>query len=219
MAVTSTARVQLPSGMHPAAPVFGKLQEHIAEAAACIPCNEVVLIVEASRRADPVLVRHFGELLPTGTASVAVPTRHCFIPKAAREPGLEIADFIISAAKSETVRFMRGAGEFAPDFSDVFRQIPLADRWFSIVTDVVSGEEGVAITVQRLPPPRLPAPVSSSNRWAGAAGITWLLCWFGGWIVEGLLFPNGNGAIGATLGFFGGAILGLYLEHYLQRLS
>jgi hypothetical protein len=45
----------------------------------------------------------------------------------------------------------------------------------------------------------------------------WLGCWLGGWIVEGLIFPNSYGAIGATLGFFGGAYLGARVESYLQQ--
>jgi hypothetical protein len=149
MAVTSTAHTRLPANMLAAVPVFAKLQEYLAEAAACIPCDEVVIIVEASQRADPLLREHFSKLLPVG--SVAVPTRHWFMPKAAKEPGLEVADFIVSAAKSETRRYMKDATEFAPDFADVFRQTPLADRWFSIVTAGQSDAEGVAITVQRLP--------------------------------------------------------------------
>lgn len=150
MAVTSTARAEIPHSMHPAVPVIGKLQEHIAEAMACIPCDEVVLIVEASQRADPVLVQHFGELRRAGSTKTA-PIKHCFMPKRSGEPGLEVADFIISAAKSETLRYMKGAKEFAPDFSDVFRGLPLADRWFSIVTGAYSGPDGVALDVLRAP--------------------------------------------------------------------
>jgi hypothetical protein len=128
IAVTSTARARLPDNMHSAVPVFGKLQEHIAEAVRCIPCDEVVLIVEASQRADPIVVRHFGQLKPA--VKTNVPVRHRFLPKASGEPGLEIADFIISAAKSQTTRHIKSKTGFAFDFVDVFRQIPLADRWF-----------------------------------------------------------------------------------------
>jgi hypothetical protein len=42
------------------------------------------------------------------------------MPKSSNEPGLEVADFIISAAGSEVQRRMRGKEGHAPDFKDVF---------------------------------------------------------------------------------------------------
>ena len=46
------------------------------------------------------------------------------MPKSAREPGLEVADFVISAAGSEVQRRLRGKAGHAPDFSDVFCRLP-----------------------------------------------------------------------------------------------
>lgn len=42
------------------------------------------------------------------------------MPKSSNEQGLEVADFIVSAASSEVQRRMRGTPGHAPDFNDVF---------------------------------------------------------------------------------------------------
>jgi hypothetical protein len=36
---------------------------------------------------------------------------------------------------------------------------------------------------------------------------------------EVLIFPHSNGAIGMTLGFFGGICLWLFAEHYIGKIS
>jgi hypothetical protein len=77
---------------------MGALQEDIASMAGRIPCAAVTIIVESSQRADPILKQCFGELKPDGV-KLTIPVKHCLMPKSAAEPGLEIADFIISAAE------------------------------------------------------------------------------------------------------------------------
>jgi hypothetical protein len=60
------------------------------------------------------------------------------------------------------------------------------------------------------------AGMPANTKWTGIGAVVCLLFWFGGWLGEGLLFSKGNGAIGATVGFFGGALLGLFVEHHLS---
>ena len=45
--------------------------------------------------------------------------------------------------------------------------------------------------------------------------LIWMTCWFGLWIAGGLLFPNYEtpAAIGAVIGFFGGALLAGWITH------
>ena len=99
---------------------MGALQEDITGLASRIPCAAVTIIVESSQRADPILKRCFGELKPDGI-ELTIPVNHCLMPKSGAEPGLEIADFIISAAGSQVRRHLRGQQGPAPDFPD-FRQ-------------------------------------------------------------------------------------------------
>lgn len=48
----------------------------------------------------------------------------------------------------------------------------------------------------------------------------WMGCWFGGWIVGGLMFPNDDApsVIGAFFGFWLGLFGGAYVTH-LDRIS
>jgi hypothetical protein len=50
-------------------------------------------------------------------------TEYRLMPKSSAEPGLEVADFIISAAGSQVRRIVAGRDGLAPDFSDVFDRL------------------------------------------------------------------------------------------------
>jgi hypothetical protein len=141
IAVSSTKRTNLPDGMHPAVPVMNALQEDMARLAGRIPCTSIKLIVESSQRADPILRQHFGELTPVGT-ELPVPVTYCLMPKAGAEPGLEVADFIVSAAGSQTQRHLRGQDGFAQDFNDVFCRLPPCGCLFSLVREVEVETDG-----------------------------------------------------------------------------
>ena len=58
------------------------------------------------------------------------------MPKSSNEPGLEIADFIISAASSEVQRRIWGKSGHAPDFQDVFCRLPLQGCRYCQISDV-----------------------------------------------------------------------------------
>ena len=132
--------------MHPAAPVMGTLEEHIDAIASLTPCSGVAIIVESSQRAGPILKQHFGELRSEGLERVR-PVEYCLMPKSSAEPGLEIADFIISAAKSQTVRLTEGKAGFAPDFEHVFGRLPAIGCRFSYIAGV-SSEENERIRIK-----------------------------------------------------------------------
>ena len=123
IAVTTTKNVRLPPKMHPCVPVMGQLREEIGIVAYVVPCKRVWIIVESSMRADPIVVSCFSQL-----TSLNVPwplsVKYRFMPKSSNEPGLEIADFIISAASSQVQRRLRGQSGQARDFKDVFRRLP-----------------------------------------------------------------------------------------------
>lgn len=138
----------LPAEMHPATPVMGILQEDITSLASRIPCAAVTIIVESSQRADPILKRCFGELKPDGV-ELTIPVNHCLMPKSGAEPGLEIADFIISAVGSQVRRHLRGQQGPAPDFSDVFCRLPAEGCLFSIIGAVADDPQNQLVQVLR----------------------------------------------------------------------
>jgi hypothetical protein len=119
IAVTTTKSVGLPPDMHPCVPVMGQLRQEIATVASVLPCKRIWIIVESSQRADPIVRNCFDQLASLNT-SQPLPVERLFMPKSSNEHGLEVADFIVSAASSEVQRRMRGKPGHAPDFNDVF---------------------------------------------------------------------------------------------------
>jgi hypothetical protein len=127
--------------MHAMASVMGMLKKHIARIVEHSQCSAVALIFESSQRGDPLVQQHFGELglIEEGRR---VPTEHCFMPKSAREPVLEIADFVASASGSQARFYHRGkAGSFAKDYQAVFHQHPPPYSQFFHITDVGGSRE------------------------------------------------------------------------------
>ena len=105
------------------AAVMGMLKQHIARIVERLPCSTVALIFESSQRGDPLVRQHFGEL-GLLEEERPIPTEHCFLPKSAAEPGLEIADFVASACGSQARFYQRGKTGFGKDYQDVFHQLP-----------------------------------------------------------------------------------------------
>jgi uncharacterized protein DUF3800 len=149
IAAVSTKEAHRPTDMHSAMPVMGTLDGHIDELARLIPCNGVTIIVESSQRADPILKQYFGQL-QSSAAQPDRPTEHWLMPKSSREPGLEVADFIISAAGSQAKRIARGQNGFAPDFEQVFGQLPAVGCLFSFIAEVEGSKAEGAVRMQGL---------------------------------------------------------------------
>jgi hypothetical protein len=123
VAATATRQVTLPPSMHPSVPILAQLQKEITFVAAKVPCKSVQIIVESSQRADTIIRACFSRLVPIGDAE-PLPVKTSLMPKASNEPGLEVADFIVSAAGSQVRRRQRGQNGHAPDFADVFCRLP-----------------------------------------------------------------------------------------------
>lgn len=147
IAAASTRKTPYPRDMHPAVPVMGTLEQQINGLANLLPCDGVAIIVESSQRADPVLKQHFGEL-KSEVVQVAHPTEYFMMPKSSAEPGLEVADFIISAAGSQVRRIVEGRNGFAPDFKDVFDRLPREGCLFDCVMEVEGSPETGRTQVQ-----------------------------------------------------------------------
>jgi hypothetical protein len=142
-AVTSTNTIKCPPDIHTAKPLIEVLKKQIVHIASHSPFRSLAVVFESSQRADPLIEELFGslELQENGTP---IPVSHYFLPKAAGEPGLEVADFIINSAASETRKRMKGVAGMAKDFADVFTQVPPAYRRFMMIETVSSTEVSVA---------------------------------------------------------------------------
>jgi hypothetical protein len=150
VAATTTRSVELPTGMHPCIPVMGQLVMEMEALARLVQCERVWIILESSERADPVVKRHFGKLTSINAAQT-LPVEHRLMPKSANEPGLEVADFIVSAAGSEVQRHLRGKSGHAPDFRDVFCRLSPVGCRYREVTRVTRAPNGlVAVDGVRL---------------------------------------------------------------------
>jgi hypothetical protein len=141
IAVTATREVGLPPDMHPCVPVMGQLRKEIAAIASLLPCKTVWIIVESSQRADPVVRSCFAQLTSLNV-SLPLSVEHCFMPKSSNEPGLEVADFIVSAASSQVQRRLRGLSGSAPDFNDVFCRLPVEGCRYREIGNVSLDESG-----------------------------------------------------------------------------
>jgi hypothetical protein len=122
IAVTTTKSVSLPPGMHPCVPVMGQLRNEIGIIAAASR-KSVWIIVESSDRANAIVQARFSQLTPIN-GMPPLPIVKSLMPKSSNEPGLEVADFIASAAGSQVQRRLRGQNGQAPDFTDVFCRLP-----------------------------------------------------------------------------------------------
>jgi hypothetical protein len=143
-----TSKTNFNVDMHAMTPVMGMLKRHIARIVEHSPCSTVALIFESSQRGDQLVQQHFGELglIEEGRP---VPTEHCFMPKSAGEPALEIADFVASAAGSQARFYHRGkAGSFAKDYQAVFHQHPPPYSQFFHIEEVGGSRENNEAWIQ-----------------------------------------------------------------------
>jgi hypothetical protein len=111
------------------------------------PCSTAALVFESSKRGDPHVRQYFDELglLTNGRP---IPTEHRFMPKSGGEPGLQLADFVASAAGSQARRYLRGETGFAKDYQDVFHQFPPPFSHFFHIEEVGGSRESQEAWVQ-----------------------------------------------------------------------
>jgi hypothetical protein len=149
VAVTTTKAMSYPDHLHSMQPVVELLKKYVAKITARTPCTSVALVFEASKRGDPLLQLHFGNLeLSEDGNPIAV--EHCLMEKRHGEIGLEVADFIVSAAGSQTRRAVRGDAGFAKDFQDVFQSVPRFFVEFCLIQSVTGPDQSEHALVHEL---------------------------------------------------------------------
>jgi hypothetical protein len=133
----------VPPDLHTAKPLIEVLKKQVVDIAAHSSFAALAVVFESSQRADSIIEALFGtlELQENGRP---IPVDQYFIPKAAGEPGLEVADFIINSAATETRKRMKGLAGMAKDFADVFMQVPPAYRRFMMIETVSPTAASVA---------------------------------------------------------------------------
>jgi hypothetical protein len=116
---TVSVATRMIGDLGPIKTIAGVLQNRIVDIARWTRFNEVNVIFESSERADRHIEAAFqGFRLEEG--GVPVPVECFFMPKAAHDPALEVADFIMHAVGRQTRRRIEGREGFAPDFAAVF---------------------------------------------------------------------------------------------------
>jgi hypothetical protein len=114
---------------------------HFSKWSEGLPCERVWIIIESSQRANGIVQACFSQLVPL-QAAFSLPVVKSLMPKRSNECGLEVADFIVSAASSEVQRRLRGQDGHAPDFNDVFCRLPAVGCRYREVSHVDIDENG-----------------------------------------------------------------------------
>jgi hypothetical protein len=102
--------------------IKGVLQERVNDILQTILCREVKVIFEASERANKLIEEAFHDFeLHRGWK--LIPSECYFMPKAAAEPALEVADFVMHAVGRQARNNLKNRGSFVPDFKAVFHTV------------------------------------------------------------------------------------------------
>jgi hypothetical protein len=126
-------------------PVYEMLKKYLAEAAAVSRCDSVALIFESSERGDAILKSEFG-FFDLRQADVELPVEFCLMPKAAKEPALEAADFVANAVGGMARRMIGGRRDFGADFCSIFHEVPPnVTRYMHIDGVIPTGPEDFAV--------------------------------------------------------------------------
>jgi len=116
---TVSVKTRLRDELGPLGTIAGVLKNRIVEIAKWTHFTEVHVFFESSDRADRSVESAFGDFR-IGENGAQIPVECYFMPKAAHDPALEVADFIMHAVGRQARRKLEGRDGFAPDFMAVF---------------------------------------------------------------------------------------------------
>lgn len=117
-----TAKAPRPNGLSPLAIVAEVVKRRVAEIAKWTPFREAKVIFESSDRANQLIQAAFAEfqLQEDGRP---IPVECYFMPKSARDPALEVSDFVMHAVWGQTRRSLAGRAGHGRDFKAVFHEV------------------------------------------------------------------------------------------------
>jgi hypothetical protein len=85
-------------------------------------CKEVHVVFESSERANKIIEEAF-QGFEFSRGSKRIPAEYGFMPKAAGEAALEVADFVMHAVGRQARHNLTQRGSFVPDFRAVFHAV------------------------------------------------------------------------------------------------
>ena len=100
----------------------GVLQRRIQELVEMTLCKEVIIVFESSERVNDLIQETFQQF-DFCRGSKPIPSECCFMHKAAGEPALEVADFVMHAVGRQARHNLKQRGSFVPDFCAVFHAV------------------------------------------------------------------------------------------------
>jgi hypothetical protein len=112
----------------------------IVEIAKWTSFGELRVIFEASDRADKLIEEAF-QNFNIEEGGKPIPVECYFMPKAANEPGLEVADFIMHAVGRQARKNLTQRDGFVPDFSAVFHSVDRKLTSFIEVASITKNDE------------------------------------------------------------------------------
>ena len=116
---TVSVKSRLTGDLGPIDVIAGVFKNRIVDIAKWTRFTEVHVVFESSDRADRHIEAAFGEFRIEENVT-AIPVECYFMPKAAHDPALEVADFVMHAVGRQARRKIDGKSGFAPDFAAVF---------------------------------------------------------------------------------------------------
>jgi Protein of unknown function (DUF3800) len=146
--ISTHSTVQVPARVTMRQPVYEMLKKYVAQAAAVSRCDSVALIFESSERADAILQSEFG-LFDPRQADGQLPVELCLMPKAAKEPALEAADFVANSIGGMARRMIAGRRDFPADFCSIFHSVP-STKLFKSPSEKSSRSAGGTIPTRNL---------------------------------------------------------------------
>lgn len=100
----------------------GTLQKRIDDIVQRTLCKEVSIIFKSSDRTNDLIQETF-QRFEFFRGSKRIPSECYFMPKAAGEPALEVADFVMHAIGRQARHNLTQRGSFVPDFCAVFHAV------------------------------------------------------------------------------------------------
>jgi hypothetical protein len=117
----------------------GVLQERIIDIVQTTLCREVKVIFESSQRTNKLVQNAFQDF-EVRRGWKRIPSECYFMPKAAAEPALEVADFVMHAVGRQARHNLTQRGSFTPDFCAVFHAVDAKLASFMEVGTVTMNE-------------------------------------------------------------------------------
>lgn len=135
----------LPSELSPMQAVAKALQNRIIDVARWTSFREIMVIFEASERADRLIEQAFQGFALEENGK-PIPVECCFMPKSVAEPALEVADFIMHAVGRQARQNLTQRGTFALDFKAVFHSVDAKLASFIEIDKVTRSEPAAALS-------------------------------------------------------------------------